>query len=1445
MIDCSWRLCLRKTLGAACALIAVTLFAASPLHAAELTGSVTAGATVVNLTTTGTADWEQWGLAAATAVNRKAGVATQISGLTQLGAAPAFFAADPRFNSLSWTDGTPTASKSNYTGGLYFVGLNNGYEFTVAANTTQRTLKLYLGGWNSTSQVRATLSDGSAVHYVASFGAAGTYSRVVTLTFSAAGTGETLTVRHILQAGAGNVGLQAAALTQQSGGGSSNAAPTLNPIGDKTAVAGSALTFPVTAIDLDGPLPLAMTRANSVPALPAAASYVDNGNGTGSFSWTPTNAHVGIYQVTFAATDGGGRSTQQTITLVVNPASGRGGALSGSVAGRSVLNLTTTGTADWVDWGLTTVTSVNRKAGVAAQIGALTPSGAAPGRFDNDPLWNNLSWTDGTPTVAKSNVSGGIYFVGVGNGYALSVPADATQRILSLYVGGWASTSRIEATLSDGSAPPYVATFSGADVYAHVVTIPFSAASAGETLTVRHTMQSGGGNIGVQAAALTGVGGGGPGNVAPTISTIGNKAVTVGNPLTFNVSASDPDGPSPLSLAVANSLPALPASASFVDNHDGTATFSWTPTSAQVGNYQVTFAAADGAGLAAQQAITIAVSNAAPPGSGALTGVVEPGPATANLSGEGWADWVDWGLTSATSVNRKSGVPALISDIALLGAPPARFASGLWTSLSWTDGTPTASKTNFAGGIYFLGAGNGYQINVPADTTPRTLKIHLGGLTSTSLVQATLSDGSAPPYAVTFGNASGGYRNVVTLNFRAKSAGQTLTVRHTMPSGAGNIGLQAAALPFPLNDNFNDGNFGGWTVVNQSKDPAFWQVVDGAFQELNRVESTKTFVQSYHLGTYAYLAGGFALTDYRFAVKAKYLGQGLSEDVGVMFRYKDPNNYYRLALNSRYGFTRLEKRVNGVFTPLATNSRGYLPGQELDITIELHGALILVTLNGDPLFSVVDASLPAGTVALYAQDQASFDDVVVDATGSVPRVVLSAPLAHSVDATDTIQATAEVANMPVAGHVDFILDNTRTLSDFTAPFDVTFTSVGTGDHRVAAVLRSQSGAEVARDTNSLVGRGGEYIVTTGNSLNHGIGDNYRTDNLAVAPRIISYQGFHAPLTSLLDTTSTTNGKYLVFNEGIGGDDSYITANVRISSILARHPRVDRVLIALGTIDTFEIIPSGEGCIGTACNGTFKGNMQTLIDKIRYTSYPRFNVPSGVVPVISLIPPEFTNVNPWLTGANQRIRAYNRVIRDELVDHELGPDMFTYFMPSQTTNQSSLYDDTVHPNSLAQNVMAVLWYNALNGTSPLPLPFVLGGVASIGAPQTRQNIIEVGNQLYLDETFTVTTVPTAIRDGRWIIGSNAARTSTAASTVSFSVDRPVSVYIAYDAAAGLRPAWMSGFVDTGQVVSTTNPAAPTLKLYVKSFPIGAVVLGGNLSSPAVGARANYVAIVVAN
>ena len=1523
-----------------CVALLIAAFSATTAYAASLSGTVVAGPAAVNLTTTGTADWVDWGSINALSVDRKAGVATQISGLTPVGSITGRFGNDPLWSTLNWTDGTPTATKTNWSGGIYFLGIGNGYQFTVPADTTQRTLKLYVGGWMSTSEVRATLSDGSAGPSIVTFSGAGVHSAIVTLIFSAASSGQTLTVRHIMQSGGGNIGLQAAALVQAVG----NAAPTLNPIGDKVGLVGSPLLFSVSASDPDGPPPLAMTIVSSVPALPATASYGDNGNGTGSFVWTPDAASAGSYQVTFAATDGAGLVAQRTIVITVNTAATGGSLVASSTSTPAAVNLTTTGTADWIRWGLTTAASVDRKSGVAAQISGLTPLGAVAGRFGADAHWSTHSWTDGAPTASNSGFSGGIFSLGIGNGYQLTVSADTTPRTLKLYVGGYVSTSEIRATLSDGSAGPSITTFSGTGVHSAIITLTYNAASSGQTLTVRHTMTAGTGNIGVQAAALTQANGGGgnvaptldaisdktvvkgtpltftvtahdpdgplplamarsnsvpalpvaasyvdngngtgtfswtpgsanvgsylvtftatdgaglaaqrsmtitvtAGNVAPTISTIGNKGGFVGNPISFLVAASDPDGPLPLTMTRSNSVPALPAAATYVDNGSGTGSFNWTPGAANIGSYQVTFDARDGAGLLAQQTITITVDAAPPPGSGALSGAAAVGPPTENLSAAGWADWVDWGLPPAT-LNRKSGLAPLISDLTLLGAPPDKFSSDPnWTKMSWSDGTPTASKTNFSGGLYFVGIGNGYELNVLADTTQRTLKLYVGGYNSMSELTATLSDGSAAPYVATFGATGAVYRELVTLTFNAASNGQLLTVRHTMKSGGGNIGVQAAAQPFPLFDDFNDGNFGGWTVVNQTTDPANWLVVNNAFQEQNRVESTASFKYSYHLGTFAYLAGGLALTDYQFSVKARYLAQGLSEDVGVMFRYKDPNNFYRLSFNSRYGFTRLEKRVAGVFSALATNSRGYLPGQVLNISVELRGPLMLITVNGDPLFAVSDTSLPSGTVALYAQDQSDFDDVRVNLVDLTPRVVLSAPLAYSADATDTVHAVAYATNLPAAGYVEFVLDGGATLVDSTPPYDVTFTSVGPGDHQVAAVLRSQSAVELSRDTNVMVGRGGELLYAVGDSINNGVGDEYISDNIVGAAKIISYQGFEVPLTALFDTLDLSGGKYLIYNEAIGGDLSTTSAFLRLPSIMARHPEATRVLISLGTNDGNEAIPAGTGCFGSACDGTFKGNMQAIIDRIVWANYPRSTIRSGVIPIIAMPPPYFNSPTPWTTQGNARLRAYGNVVRYELIDHQLGPDLFAFFMPNSTTYLRTLYYDTIHSNGLGQRMLAVLWQNVLNPATPLPLPFMLGSLAvTPGLLEPRQNIIEAGNALYLDAAYDVTAVPAALKEGRWIITHDADRLGASASYLTFNLDRPVKIYIAYDSAATALPSWMSGFAVTGMVLQTTNPNAPSMTVYSKSFAAGPIVLGANLQSPAIGARANYVAIVVEN
>jgi hypothetical protein len=96
------------------------------------------------------------------------------------------------------------------------------------------------------------------------------------------------------------------------------------------------------------------------------------------------------------------------------------------------------------------------------------------------------------------------------------------------------------------------------------------------------------------------------------------------------------------------------------------------------------------------------------------------------------------------------------------------------------------------------GAGNGFEFTVPADTVSRGLKVYLGLSQAGGKLEATLSDGSATPIVDTsLVNNVGTSNYVYSLNFRAASNGQTLTVRWTANSvvgGSSFVSLQAATL---------------------------------------------------------------------------------------------------------------------------------------------------------------------------------------------------------------------------------------------------------------------------------------------------------------------------------------------------------------------------------------------------------------------------------------------------------------------------------------------------------------------------------------------------------------------------------------------------------------------------------------------------------------------------
>ena len=94
-------------------------------------------------------------------------------------------------------------------------------------------------------------------------------------------------------------------------------------------------------------------------------------------------------------------------------------------------------------------------------------------------------------------------------------------------------------------------------------------------------------------------------NQAPVLGDIPAQSVNVADSLTFLITATDSDGPAPLSMGVDN----LPAGASFVETAAGTAEFSWTPPATAVANspFIVTFEASDGDGALGSKIVTIQV----------------------------------------------------------------------------------------------------------------------------------------------------------------------------------------------------------------------------------------------------------------------------------------------------------------------------------------------------------------------------------------------------------------------------------------------------------------------------------------------------------------------------------------------------------------------------------------------------------------------------------------------------------------------------------------------------------------------------------------------------------------------------------------------------------------------------------------------------------------------
>ena len=509
----------------------------------------------------------------------------------------------------------------------------------------------------------------------------------------------------------------------------------------------------------------------------------------------------------------------------------------------------------------------------------------------------------------------------------------------------------------------------------------------------------------------------------------------------------------------------------------------------------------------------------------------------------------------------------------------------------------------------------------------------------------------------------------------------------------------------------------------------------------------------------------------------------------------------------------------------------------MNIVIEVTSDKIFVYVNNEALFSVVDADLSSGTVALYCENYAIFDDAYIQTNNTSPTIVISEPTSYSVEVSNDLSVSAIALNAPQAGTVEFLLDGSnQIIAEQTSPGYYTgqFYSVSQGDHTIDAILKDSGGNEVARDTNTVIGILGDSYYTIGNSITNGHGDYFASDNISLDERLISFSGYHAMLNDLL--TTSLSYPHIFLNEGVGGDET-LDALGRVDSVIERHQGCNKVLILLGTNDSAGTLPvdSGLGCIGSDCDGTFKGNMITLIDKIVYTGFIE-NVTVGLVPPV-FGSDDIPFSDPLIAPRNSLIHDYNDVI-NELANVDVGPDFFGFFI-----DKFSLFKDNLHPNALGYVVMSHLWSDPTENSLPFLLEDLIPSRPSDYPSTYKQNLLEIGNIYYIDRSYILTSIPDILKHGIWVMTANNDKYITSENHVSFFVDRPCTVYIAYDSRATSLPDWMGDFNDTATVIETTDV---DFNVYSKPYVGGSTIqLGGNKAPGASGAGSNYIVIVVEN
>jgi len=1212
-------------------LVALILIGLSNVQAAQLTytaspsgltGQVTLSSDQATVT-----DWINVGLAASTDLSRKNG-ANQIVGPAPIGTPFGNFGnveRFDRFNTLpvlhSWTGGSATlpsvATSTNtvantgtgvFSATLAGSGVGSGQSLTVPADTTLRTLRLYVGAYKGIGQLDVSLSDGSApaiqdfsLNDTVLAGTPG-LEKVYTIRYQANSAAQTLNVNWTLR---------------------STTAPILAPVGTvatlNAAITSGATVTALTVTGLNNPI-----EANGFVTIANASGnsqtfQVLNAVGTGGTSiavvGTPTananyavgNLLSGAAQLTSALVSGTTYTSFSVAPLsVALPAGsiivlGTGATpQSAIVSSNAAVNATTlavssftanaaypigtalTSTATTLATTLTSgvpVTSiVTSPLPTTLSVGAsIVISNGTSTQFATLSVFaatgaTTVSINSITPTVtfaAGSSVSASVPTLTV------AVPASATTTLTVTPIPiAMATGSTV--VISNGTTTQIATMSAAATVNATTITVtsvtPTVVYPIGSTVTFGQAAF-------IQAASL---GTGSAGSLNGSLATAGNiaRAINLSSDSSFGtLTTALVKGTSYTNLAVTAVTDAIPQGAAITIG----------------GNLRVT-----------QTAVTTAAVTAGATSIPIVSITSNDNYAVAAPVGFTNDDWIHWDLNPYQPLfTRKANVTREISNFQQIGSASPTAFPGLTTnnfgnfnfgfSCNAKDGIPipTFFEGSNAGRILYSNsaqvAGRGFSFTVPADTTPRVLTFYgwtNADATAVLQINATLSDGSTSVYTDTFSNPTNIFQNFTcSIAFAAASSKQSLTVNYilTTTSGGTNHGLygltlrNAGLLQAPAADSIGiqfpaTGNALTLHAPAGVNSRIGWNAMPALAQSPTPVPLVDNAGNSSG-ATVTWKADGLAVI-------------GLADNQGN-FRLM---NGYLDTPNGSAGPTTVN--INGI--PAYLTKTGYSVYVYVDGNNAAVAQNATYTLNGTPLSlqDAVSTNFISGTGG--ASGTGLFTQVTSNSFAAGNVIKFTGLTATNLTLVATAQ-TAGTGRAPINA-IQIVADNTVASTDFVwnGSVDANWSTAGNwtpaGPPTAGSNLTFPAGAGNTANTNNL---------TAGTVFN----------SIAITGTGYSIGGSSVQLTTSLSVTTGTSAVSLPIKASAATMGLTINANATLNLGAAIDANVASVTASVGTNGLLNFA-SGGGLTTTGANGytfTVNGN-----GTFTASSGSAINFPSGTL-----------------------------------------------------------------------------------------------------------------------------------------------------------------------------------------------------------------------------------------